>query len=85
MVYIVECAGVYKIGTTTDMHKRMSALQAGCPHPIHICLKMLGHHPVEAILHEEYRDKRSHGEWFRLDENDLASILRDWDFLIVKE
>lgn len=71
-VYLVgshATPGIYKIGITTRMDRRLVSLQSGSPVELHVAAFMRGAHKnVETSLHKRYHDRRLHGEWFQLDE-----------------
>lgn len=61
-------AGRYKIGVSTDVPKRLNALQIGSPLP----LTLIGQKAVDDMfgteleIHKRLADARLHGEWFQL-------------------
>ena len=68
-VYIISCDELqaFKIGfTRRSPHARLAQLQTGCP----VKLRLVGWWPAtsdeEFALHEQLRDFRMSGEWFRL-------------------
>lgn len=67
LVYLVECNGLYKIGISADINKRILGLQTASPHPI----KCIAYYKtvndarnVEAALHKVFAKYRMIGEWF---------------------
>lgn len=66
----------YKIGHTNNIKKRIEQLQTGCP----IVLNLLFYAEVsdskdsETKLHEKFWDKRFNGEWFCLEDSDVALV-----------
>lgn len=77
-VYAVRAAdetGPVKLGLADDLGSRIAGLQTGSP----VRLRALAswycdHGHVEARLHHHFRTKRSHGEWFDLDGDDIAAL-----------
>ncbi len=65
-VYAVATSGLVKIGWTTNMAQRFTALNQGSPTPVRIVATMPGGRPLEAWLHQSFARSRVHGEWFRL-------------------
>ncbi|MCU0448167.1 MAG: KilA-N domain-containing protein [Microscillaceae bacterium] len=68
----------YKIGYTSDLKTRQKNFQSTEP-DIEIYLKIAVKTPrqalnLESFFHIEFDDKRTHGEWFRLDGNDLNKL-----------
>jgi hypothetical protein len=55
---------VIKIGVATDIAKRMKSLQIGSAATLVLRWSAQGGYPLENHLHETFRKKRTHGEWF---------------------
>ncbi|CAK7279212.1 GIY-YIG nuclease family protein [Streptomyces misionensis] len=68
VVYVVGAEGLdaVKIGTTTDVGKRLSSLQTGLPLSLSVLWTCEGGRNLERALHEEFRAYRQRGEWFDL-------------------
>jgi len=80
-VYLLESGGYYKIGVTIDssIEKRILALQTGNPLKITLVAKtgtIKTAYNIEKTLHEKFKTKQMRGEWFALEENDVASVLQ---------
>jgi len=75
-VYVLECKGSYKIGMTSDLPKRMKAIQAVNPFGITLAHVIFteNHYQVEQALHRIFADSRGNNEWFELSIRDLAVI-----------
>lgn len=82
MIYFAYCGSLdrLKIGTTTELKKRLSALQTGCPEPLELIGTIPGGRVEEAALHREFQHLRLKGEWFRGDEQMMERIR----FLVAK-
>lgn len=65
-----------KIGYTTDMGNRITALQMASPVRLRILTTCPGDRALEARLHREFRKYRTHGEWFDLSSANLRRLLR---------
>jgi hypothetical protein len=63
-VYFVWDGGPVKIGFSTDIPKRIAALQTGCAHPIDLIHSVLGSVEDEAAFHARFAHLRLSGEWF---------------------
>lgn len=77
MVYVLEAdgvPGVFKIGWSLDPERRLEMLRVGSPAPLKVRLRGPGEQMLERVLHLKYAAKRLHGEWFRLDEDDVREI-----------
>lgn len=75
MVYVIEAAGLVKIGTTVSIEERLSALRTGSPIPFSLLVSFPGDRGTEGELHYRFRDLRRHGEWFAL-EGELLDFIR---------
>lgn len=76
-VYLLECQGLYKIGMTTrDTAQRIADLSVGNPFDITCVAEIYraGCSSLETQLHNKFASKRVRGEWFKLDEYDVAYI-----------
>lgn len=75
VVYFAERHGFVKIGTTTNLTRRVDALDRGDSAiagmlilPVTIRAVMPGDHKVEYAIHELFQALRYDGEWFLFDE-----------------
>lgn len=75
-VYVIECAGRYKIGYSTTPRKRLAKLRKASPVPMRMVHKLRTpiFREIEQQLHARFYQKRLNGEWFCLDEDDLDYI-----------
>ncbi|MDJ0579368.1 GIY-YIG nuclease family protein [Crocosphaera sp.] len=72
-IYLIQAEGTekYKIGRSQNPHQRLQYLQTSSP----ILLKLvftqwtINCFALEKALHEIYKEKRLHGEWFHLSEH----------------
>ncbi len=77
MIYFAFCTGTgfTKIGySERDVQRRLSAVQTGNPHPLHLLGVLEGEMPREKALHALFQSRRMEGEWFRLNLNDLVAL-----------
>ena len=65
-VYFVGTSEVVKIGTSKDVEKRFTALQAASPAQLTPFLVIVGDRWLEYTLQAIFKDDRRHGEWFGL-------------------
>lgn len=73
---------LYKIGVTKNLYsKRMKQLQTGNGTELHITNFHETFYPfsIEKYLHTKFTSKREHGEWFRLDIDDINSFSEECD------
>jgi len=74
-VYVLECDGFAKIGFTTALRRRISALQLCNPKPLRFLVALCGDRRLERSLHQRFAEHHTSGEWFRLS-GTLAEFLR---------
>jgi hypothetical protein len=78
LIYLVGAGNnLYKIGiTTTDIVYRFKRLQDCSPVSLSLeaVWEVYDFRKIEVLLHEKFKDKRSHGEWFNLNEDDIQAI-----------
>lgn len=75
-VYVLESAYGYKVGRTKNMPNRMRAFGVKLPimYTIPLCAWFDDHFEAEASYHRLFADKHINGEWFNLQEQDVAMI-----------
>lgn len=57
-----------KIGTTTDVDRRIATMQTGSPSRLELLGTILGDAETESYLHIMFAEYRAHGEWFHYSE-----------------
>ena len=87
IVYIITMiggGGLSKIGHTTNIKGRLSAMQTDNPHPLHHTLSLLSGEKLERELHKEFkkRGKWFRGEWFRLEEQDIMWVIGNYSNIV---
>ncbi|WP_328632030.1 GIY-YIG nuclease family protein [Streptomyces sp. NBC_00356] len=67
VVYVIGTPGSFtvKIGRTTDVTRRLAAIQRMSPVPLIVLWTHPGGHELETALHRHFKSIRSHGEWFK--------------------
>ena len=75
-VYFVRALDMIKIGTSTNVAKRLQALRTASPVPLETLLVIPGSPHLEYELHKRYAALRSHGEWFRAEQPLVGHIAR---------
>ena len=80
-VYVVSYLNLYKIGKTTSLKGRMSAIFDTSTHPYtqHFNFEGAIHYgkdysKMEAYWHHYFKNKRCEGEWFALDLDDIEYL-----------
>lgn len=65
-VYFVQAedSGMVKVGWSTNVYRRMHALQTGSPSRLRLLGVLDVDQAVERIIHVQYGHLRAHGEWF---------------------
>lgn len=78
-IYFVRAVtlDLVKIGVTDDAVKRMRALATTSPDALALLGIMAGSVAKERLLHERFAANRSHGEWFRPDDDILFYIRKN--------
>jgi hypothetical protein len=82
IVYLIrEEHGAVKIGKTINLEQRFSTLAAQVPYDLELLLAIESDdiHALEAELHRRYAASRINGEWFRLSEEELEEIRREFE------
>jgi len=76
IITAIEFNGIYKIGVSSDVNKRIIQMQTGCPYTLNLvsCYSVDKAYLVENMLHVFFQKKRTCGEWFRLEPLDLEYI-----------
>jgi len=74
---MIDGDGFYKIGKSVNTDRREYTLMAIKPS---IKLLYVCEDDIESILHEKYKHLNVRGEWFKLNENQLAEIVGDYGF-----
>lgn len=75
-VYVVECAGVFKIGCSICPDTRLKGLQLPYPAVYIFKIHTDDMYRLENRLQKMFEDKHVNGEWFKLTEEDLKKIRR---------
>ncbi len=80
-IYVVtadefKAHGLFKIGMSWSVERRLVAMQTGCPYTLYAHRKYRVEGPVivEKGLHAMFSDKRVKGEWFSLTDSDIGKI-----------
>ena len=78
-IYVVECAGFYKIGLATDFKKRFRGIDFAVPLPVTKIatrtVPLAGMAYAEAWLHEQFKNRRVKGEWFAISEAEVLRLM----------
>jgi hypothetical protein len=75
-VYFVRAGDRVKIGKAKDVHKRLTDLQTSAPHKLELLAVAAGGYDEEGAYHRLFARSRLVGEWFRLDAEIVAEIIR---------
>ena len=75
-IYIMKCAGFYKIGYSRQPEKRLLSIQASNPLKVELIYfkKIRNVNKLEIQIHDEFLNKQIHGEWYALSGEDLEII-----------
>lgn len=75
-IYFIECAGRLKVGFSNNVALRMIALQNAAPRKLNLLGSIAGDKAFERRIHEQLKEHREHGEWFKLNPDVRAFIRR---------
>lgn len=79
LVYFLQDLNAYKVGATTNLPKRLKALETGNPY-----IRLITHSEwmsredalwLESSLHVKYAHRRIRGEWFDLNPREVQEII----------
>jgi len=75
-VYVVECAGYYKIGKSTKPIKRLNTMRSNNPLDINVIIteKFVDYGEIEKYLHKRYKGKLHRQEWYEFNKQDVEDI-----------
>lgn len=75
-IYVIEGMGIYKIGRTKSLQKRLITIANSLPFEIKVVhvIKTKDTVNAEKQLHAQYEDKRIRREWFALTDFDVEEI-----------
>lgn len=76
-VYVIESNGLYKIGKSESLGRRLIMLELTIPCRMDVVCCFVSEHldAIERSLQLRYWDKVHHGEWFELTPADVEEIL----------
>ena len=78
-IYLMEAAGLVKIGITQNFARRLEQVAGGMPFPVRKLatrsVALLGLKPAEKWMHHQFRDRRVKGEWFSIDPEEAKALL----------
>ena len=73
-IYIAKYNGLYKIGMTERLQRRLETLNRLGPHTLVLAIPGDCIRPLERQLHKRFAAQRVRGEYFRLTESDLDEL-----------
>lgn len=75
VVYVIGSGtSLVKLGRTGDLRKRLAMLQTGSPEKLEVLWATEGDALLESYLHEAFKHRRQHGEWFALGEDPVPMV-----------
>ena len=83
-VYLIEGAGLIKIGTAYNPERRMAEMQTGSPVPLTLLAKTSGNYQTEDRLHKRFSQWCTAGEWFDLEPDVLAQLIEEFGGRVVE-
>lgn len=80
-LYVIECAGFYKIGITGSPYERMKTMRAYNPLPLkcvmYRTIPRRSARLVEGLVHQRLAEFHHTGEWFRASLDDIRAATYD--------
>lgn len=75
-VYVLHSNGLYKIGHSKYVDKRIEQISPVMPYPVELVIAFAAddRYALEGELHQRYASKRLRGEWFALNSQDLYEL-----------
>ena len=79
-VYLIQGASLTKVGITDHVKGRIKTFRTASPVPLDLVYYFRSDDALiaERWLHSKYADKRQHGEWFSLSDQDIESIKQEF-------
>ena len=79
-IYLIHCAGFYKIGYSKKVSLRVKQYKTHCPIQIDVIatFETKKYRAFEIDVFNMYISKLKHGEWFALSNGDVNNILIKW-------
>jgi hypothetical protein len=79
MIYVIGSAGggIVKIGRSLDVARRLRDIQRMSPVQLRVLWHKPGGQALESALHQEFADRRSHGEWFDFGDLDAVALISE--------
>lgn len=76
VVYLLKCEDRYKIGKTAQIKARVEAIEREIGQAVELIhlISSKDYGVIERLLHDMFLPKQIEGEWFRLDDADVAYI-----------
>lgn len=77
-VYLYKAGTHYKIGRTNNLERRNREIKLHLPFEAELIHRIMTDDPIgiEKYWHERFSDKRLHGEWFKLNAQDIKAFRR---------
>lgn len=76
MIYFLKCNSYVKIGFTTNIKKRVSALDTAIPYNIQLLFWVDGNIEFEKTVHDIFSEWNHKKEWFKISEDRIIEILK---------
>lgn len=87
MIYIMSNSKHLKIGKSRDPMKRLQSLQTGSSEPLSLeaCFRVFDDGLAEKKLHEHFKERRLHGEWFLVTVHEIIQAITQLNLLYQNE
>ena len=70
--------GLLKIGVAANVRARFSVIEGNSPIAVRLVFCVDANPELETLLHQYFRDKRHHGEWFDIDFQTVVQSVVDY-------
>jgi hypothetical protein len=77
-VYLIEGAGLVKIGWGYNPKQRVASMQIGSPVPLTLLAKMPGDYSTEQRIQKRFEKCWVHGEWYRLSDEQREELIKEF-------
>jgi len=76
VVYLLQAGPFFKIGKATDLNKRVRQIKLQLPYPVTVVHKIQSRDITctERFWHKRFASQRAHGEWFTLNDAEVAEF-----------
>lgn len=78
MIYFIRGGDLVKIGKAKDVAIRLRELQRKHPEELRVIITIPGNEKQERKLHARFEDRRVHGEWFNITDDEVIAAATEF-------